>query len=580
MKVRARTVGLLSAAILAAGCVFAARGPAPAIPSRIEARFPPTWRFDAGERAVQAKRGMVVSNSDIASRVGADIMKRGGNAVDAAVAVGFALTVTLPAAGNIGGGGFMVMRLANGQTLALDYREVAPLAASRDMYLDSTGKLSDRSVIGHLASGVPGSVAGMAEALRSHGTMTLAQVIAPAIELAERGWVIDSNFSRGLGSDSGLVARFEGRRVFFPDGRAIPGGTLLRQRELAWTLRQIAERGAAGFYEGPVADSLVAEMQRGGGIITREDLKRYTPIWRDPVRGTYRGYTLLSMPPSSSGGVTMVETLNMLETWERPAPYGSTQWAHRLAESYQRAFLDRNSKLGDPEFIQVPQQQLTSKEYARRLRETIDESRHTPTAQVSVAADGMHTTHYSVVDSAGNAVAVTTTLNGGYGSGVWVRGAGFFMNNEMDDFAAQPGSPNMFGLVQGEQNAIAPGKRMLSAMSPTVVLDSVGQVLLIVGGAGGPTIITGTSQVVLNVIDHRMSLADAMRAPRLHHQSLPDSLVFERGGLWPAVADSLRAMGHGLREVRALVNMNAIMRVRGGWQGVPEPRSRGGAAGY
>jgi gamma-glutamyltranspeptidase/glutathione hydrolase len=572
---------LASAAILVAGCALASRGPAPAIPSRVEPRFPAAWRFQAGEGAARARNGMVVSNSDLASAVGADIMKRGGNAIDAAVAVGFALAVTLPSAGNIGGGGFMVIRLHTGESVALDYREVAPMAASRNMYLDSAGNLTEKSTVGHLAVGVPGSVAGMAEALRKYGTMTLAQVIAPAIELAEKGWVIDSSFSRGLGSDSGLVARFEGRRIFFPDGAPLPGGSLLRQPELAWTLRQIAERGDDGFYSGPVADSLVAEMQRGGGIITHDDLRRYRPIWREPVRGTYRGYTILSMPPSSSGGITMLETMNILETWERPAPYGSTQWAHRLAESYQRAFLDRNAKIGDPAFVEVPQEQLTSKTYARALRETIDETRHTPTQTLGLAAgEGMHTTHYSVVDGLGNAVAVTTTLNGGYGSGVWVRGAGFFVNNEMDDFAARPGSPNMFGLVQGEQNAIAPGKRMLSAMSPTVVLDSTGQVLLVVGGAGGPTIITGTSQVIMNVIDHRMSLADAMRAPRLHHQSLPDSLVWERGGLSDAVADSLRAMGHGLAERRGLVNINAIMRVRGGWQGVPEPRSRGGAAGY
>jgi gamma-glutamyltranspeptidase/glutathione hydrolase len=530
---------------------------------------------------VRAKHAIVVSNSEIASRVGADIMKRGGNAVDAAVAVGFALTVTLPAAGNIGGGGFMVIRLNSGESVALDYREVAPRAASRDMYLDSLGKLTDKSIVGHLAVGVPGSVAGMAEALRKYGTMSLSQVIGPAIELADKGWTIDSSFSRDLEGDSGIIERFEGRRVFFPDGKVISGGTLLRQPELAWTLRQISERGTDGFYTGPVADSLVAEMRRGGGIITHEDLRAYRPFWRTPIRGMYRGYTILSMPPSSSGGITMTETLNILETYDRPAPFGSTRWAHRLAESYQRAFLDRNAKIGDPGFVAVPQEELTSKTYAQGLRATIDESRHTPTRELAVAnGAGMHTTHYSVVDAIGNAVAVTTTLNGGFGSGVWVRGAGFFLNNEMDDFAARPGSPNMFGLVQGEQNAIAPGKRMLSAMTPTIVLDSAGQVLLVVGGAGGPTIITGTSQVILNVIDYRMSIADAMRAPRLHHQSLPDSLIFERGGMADAVADSLRAMGHGLIPVRALVDINAIMRVRSGWEGVPEPRSRGGAVGY
>jgi gamma-glutamyltranspeptidase / glutathione hydrolase len=567
--------------LAAASCVFAPSGPRPAIAPRTAAVFPADWRFRAGEPAVFATHAMVVSNSDIASRVGSDIMRRGGNAVDAAVAVGFAMTVTYPGAGNIGGGGFMVIRLASGESVALDYRETAPSAASRNMYLDGAGKLTNKSIVGHLAVGVPGSVAGMVAALEKYGTMSLRDVIAPAIELAQQGWVIDSSFSRGLGSDSGLVARFEGRRLFFPGGAVIPPGTRLVQPELAWTLRQISERGPGGFYEGPVADSLIAEMRRGGGIITAADLRAYKPIWRTPVRGAYRGYTILSMPPASSGGITMTEALNILETYDRPAPFGSTQWAHRLAESYQRAFIDRNAKIGDPAFVQVPQGALTSKEYARQLRATIDDRRHTPTPQLSVAGrDGMNTTHYSVVDGLGNAVAVTTTLNGTYGSGVWVRGAGFFLNNEMDDFAAQPGSPNMFGLVQGEQNAIAPGKRMLSAMTPTVVLDSAGQILLVVGGAGGPTIITGVSQVVLNVIDYRMSLADAMRAPRLHHQSLPDSLVWERGGLEPAVADSLSAMGHGLKRTRSLVNVNAIMRVRGGWEGVHEPRSHGGSVGY
>jgi gamma-glutamyltranspeptidase/glutathione hydrolase len=421
----------------------------------------------------------------------------------------------------------------------------------------------------------------MIEALRKYGTMSLQDVIAPAITLASDGWTVDSSFTHGLESESALITPFEGRRVFFPNGMALPAGTLLRQPELAWTLRQIAARGPEAFYSGPVADSLVAEMQRGGGLITLEDLRAYRPLWRAPVRGTYRGYTIISMPPASSGGITMTEALNVLETYDRPAPYGSTQWAHRLAESYQRAFIDRNSKIGDPAFVQVPQDSLTSKSYARLLRAGIDDRRHTPTPQLNTAGrDGMNTTHYSVVDALGNAVAVTTTLNGNYGSGVWVRGAGFFLNNEMDDFAAQPGSPNMFGLVQGEQNAIAPGKRMLSAMTPTVVLDSVGQILMVVGGAGGPTIITGTSQVILNVIDYRMSLADAMRAPRVHHQSLPDSLVWERGGLTDAVADSLRSMGHGLDQTSSLVDINAIMRVRGGWHGVHEPRSRGGAVGY
>jgi len=577
-----RTYLPFAAAIALAACHPAAVnvGTAPAEPPRIAATFPASWRFQPGATASFAQHGMVSSNDSIASRVGRDIMARGGNAVDAAVATGFALAVTYPFAGNIGGGGFMVIRMADGRSAALDYREIAPLAASRNMYLDANGNLTRKSIIGHLAVGVPGSVAGMNDALRRYGTMSLHDVIAPAIELAERGFVVDSTFVRQLQGYQRTITQFEGGRLFFPGGHVIQPGTRLVQPELGWTLRQIAEQGPDGFYHGPVADSLVAEMKRGGGIITLQDLSNYKSVWRTPVQGTYRGHTIISMPPASSGGITMMETLNILETWDTPAPFGSTQWAHRLAEAYQRAFLDRNNKLGDPAFISVPQAQLTSKAYARQLRAKIDEHHHTPTATLVASREPMHTTHYSVVDGNGNAVATTTTLNNGFGSGVWVRGAGFFLNDEMDDFAAKPGSPNMFGLVQGEQNAIAPGKRMLSAMTPTVVLDPSNHVLLVVGGAGGPTIITGTSQVILNVIDYRMSLADAMRAPRLHHQSLPDSLSYERGGLSPAVLDSLRAMGHAMRQVPSLVNVNAIMRVQGGWDGVFEPRSRGGAIGY
>jgi gamma-glutamyltranspeptidase / glutathione hydrolase len=567
---------VVAGALFVAACRPATTGVTPATTSatRVAATFPASWRFRPGAQASFAPHAMVASNDSIASRVGRDIIARGGNAVDAAVATGFALAVTYPFAGNIGGGGFMVIRMADGRTAALDYREIAPLAASRDMYLDAEGKLTNKSIVGHLAVGVPGAVAGMEEALLRYGTLPLKTVIAPAIELAERGFVIDSGFSRELERSQRTIARYEGAQRFFPGGQVVAPGTMFKQPELAWTLRQIADRGSAGFY------SLVAEMQRGGGIITRADLLRYKPEWRTPVKGTYRGYSILSMPPASSGGITMMETLNILETYDTPAPFGSTQWAHRLAESYQRAFLDRNSKLGDPAFIDVPQDELTSKEYARKLREKIDDHHHTPTATLVASREPMHTTHYSVVDEKGNAVSTTTTLNNGFGSAVWVRGAGFFLNDEMDDFAAKPGAPNMFGLVQGEQNAIAPGKRMLSAMTPTIVLNPKGQVLLVVGGAGGPTIITGTSQVVLDVIDYRMSLADAMRAPRIHHQSLPDSLSFERNGLDPAVADSLRAMGHALKQVPSLVNINAIMRVDGGWDGVFEPRSRGGAIGY
>jgi gamma-glutamyltranspeptidase/glutathione hydrolase len=573
------------AATLFAGAVGCRPVAIPA-PTRAEAApslFPAGWRFSTGERARFGQRAMVASSSEPASQAAVEIMRRGGNAVDAAVALGFALAVTYPQAGNVGGGGYMVVRMADGRSAAIDYREVAPLAATRDMYLDSTGKLTDKSVVGHLASGVPGAVAGMALALSRYGTMSLRDVMQPAIRLAADGFVADSGLTRSLDGSRALIQRFEGREVYFPGGRAVQPGARFVQPALARTLRSIAERGTDAFYRGEIADSIVAELARGGGIITKADLAAYKPVVREALRTTYRGYSLVGMPPSSSGGVTISETLNILETYPKLPRFGSAEYAHVLGSAYQRAFIDRNNKLGDPAFVRVPLDTLTSKAYARGLRATIDPNRATPTAQLSARQlnEGSHTTHYSVVDDRGNAVATTTTLNNSYGSGVYVRGAGFLMNDEMDDFAAQPGTPNMFGLVQGEQNAIAPGKRMLSAMSPTIVLDSAGRVLLVVGAAGGPTIITSTSQVILNVLDHGMTLADAMRAPRLHHQALPDSLTFEQNGLSAAAMDSLRAMGHALRPIARLATMNAVMRVRGGWEGVSEPRSFGnGAVGY
>lgn len=557
----------------------------PAIPARQAATFPEGWRLPAGAAATFAPQVMAVSNSPAASAAAAEIMRAGGNAVDAAVALGFALAVTWPEAGNIGGGGYTVVRMADGRVAAIDYREIAPLAATRDMYLDANGKLTDKSVYGHLASGVPGAVAGMAALLERYGTMPLSRVMQPAIALAREGFVVDTALAGSIARARGMVTRFQRSTPYFADGVPLAAGARLVQPDLARTLQAIAEQGPAAFYRGWVADSLVAEMQRGGGIITKQDLQGYQPVWRTPIRTTYRGYGLLSMPPSSSGGVTTAESMNVLEQYTTVPPYGSTRWFHLVGSAYQRAFIDRNAKLGDPAFVSVPLAQLTSKTYAKRLQGTISETRATPTRELEpqmeqAAREPEHTTHYSVVDAKGNAVATTTTLNNSWGSGVWVRGAGFMLNDEMDDFAAQPGKPNMFGLVQGEQNAIQPGKRMLSAMSPTIVLDRNNQVLLVVGAAGGPTIITGTSQVILNVLDHRMTLADAMRAPRIHHQALPDSLTFETGGVRPAVLDSLRGLGHAMRELRSLVNVNAIMRVNGGWEGMPEPRRSGGAVGY
>jgi len=574
---------LLLAALVAAACHGAPKAatPAPAVTPAAAVAFPPGWTVGEGRTPTVAPNGMVASNSDLASQAGVEIMGRGGNAVDAAVATGFALAVTFPQAGNIGGGGFMVIHMADGRTAAIDYREIAPLAASRNMYLDAAGKLTDRSRIGALAAGVPGAVAGMSEALQKYGTMSLAQVMEPAIRLARDGFVVDEALARTIAGSQKLIGRYEGAAVFLPGGKPLAAGTRLVQPALARTLTLIAQRGPGGFYTGEVADSIAAEQRREGGIITQRDLAGYRAAWREPLRGTYRGYTLLAMPPASSGGVAAIEALNILEKWPKLPPFGSAAYDQAVTEAFRRAFVDRNTRLGDPAFVQMPIARLTSKEYADSLWRTITPGRASRSPVFTATRkESTQTTHYSVVDGKGNAVSTTTTLNGYFGGGAYVSGAGFFLNNEMDDFAAQPGVPNMFGLVQGEANAIQPGKRMLSSMTPSILLDPSGKVLLVAGAAGGPTITTTTVQLVLNVVDNHMSLHDAMSAPRLHQQAWPDVLTYEEGGLLPGVADSLRAMGYDLEPVGHLANANAVMRVPNGWAGMHEPRSSGGAVGY
>ncbi|MHB1264388.1 MAG: gamma-glutamyltransferase [Gemmatimonadaceae bacterium] len=549
---------------------------------RVKPVFPAEWPYRAGGRATFAPSTMMVSDAPLASAAGVETLQRGGNAVDAAVAVGFALAVVYPEAGNIGGGGYMVIRMADGRTAALDYREVAPLAASRDMYLDSLGTMTDRSLNGPLASGVPGAVAGLLAAHRAYGRLTLPEVLAPALRYAEEGFEVDSALARSLGRAQGRIMKYAGGPLpFYPGGAAPAPGTRITQPALARTLRRILNHGTDGFYRGETARMLAAEMKRLGGIITEEDLARYKAEVRQPVTSTYRGYTLLTMPPSSSGGVTITETLNILEGYASFPAFGTAPQAHLLASAYQRAFVDRNERLADPAFVKVPIATLTSKAYAARLRAGIPADRATRTQELKPAPiEGTETTHYSVVDRQGNAVATTTTLNELYGSGVYVADAGFFLNDEMDDFAAQPGKPNLFGLVQGEANAIQPGKRMLSAMSPTIVLDSASRPFLVIGARGGPRIITSTSQVILNVIDHHMTLADAMSAPRLHHQALPDTIRYETNGMTPAERARLEQMGYALGTVGGIGLVNAIMRVPNGWHGVSDPRGSGRAIGY
>jgi gamma-glutamyltranspeptidase/glutathione hydrolase len=558
--------------------------PAPSLPRTSElASFPSEWRLKAGGRAPFAEREMVASNAPLASQAGLEVLAAGGNAVDAAVATGFALAVVYPEAGNLGGGGYAVIRMADGRTAALDYREKAPAAATRDMFIDpATGRPGDKSLVGHLASGVPGAVAGLLAQHERFGALPRAAVLAPAIRLAREGFLADSAFVRSVARDSALICRFAGCATFFPGGRALAAGTVFRQPELARTLERIAAGGHRGFYDGEIPRAIEAEMRRGGGVITAADLAAYRPAWRTPLTGAYRGHGILAMPPSSSGGVTVIEALNLLEAAGPPAPAGSAAALHRLLGAFQLAFIDRNEYIADPDVVAVPVDRLTDKAYAAAQWKRLDPTRYVPTRTLAPGLgprrEGDETTHYSVVDRFGNAVATTTTVNGLHGSGVWVPGAGFFLNNEMDDFAAQPGQPNMFGLVQGEANAVGPGKRMLSAMSPTIVLDRQGQVLLVVGSRGGPRIITGVAQVILNVVDHGMSLADAMAAPRVHFQGLPETVSYERGGFAADVLTALTRMGWQLAPGGSGSPV-AILRVRGGWEGMWDPRAAGGVAG-
>jgi gamma-glutamyltranspeptidase/glutathione hydrolase len=532
--------------------------------------------------AVAAANGLVVSGHPVASQVGVDVMRAGGNAVDAAVAVGFALAVVHPAAGNIGGGGFMVFRMADGGTTSLDYREMAPAAATPDMYLDTAGNLRATSVLGHLASGVPGAVAGLVEAQRRYGRLSLAEVMGPAIQLALQGFVIDESRHRSLRGSADRLMQFPAsRRQFLVNDSAPAVGDTLRQPDLARTLAAIAARGADGFYRGWVADSIVAEMRRGGGLITHADLAAYRPAWRAPIAFAYRGHTVYSMPPASSGGVTLALILNILQGWDSLPAFASADHVHLLAETMSRAFVDRNQYLGDPAFVENPVATLTAQAYADRRRSTITD-RHAPSTAIAPGlAEGDHTTHYSVVDAEGNAVAVTTTINDSYGSAVTVSGAGFLLNDEMDDFTAAPGQPNMYGLIQGEANMIRPHKRMLSAMAPTIVVDGTGRTVLLLGSPGGPTIISSVAQVISNILDFAMTLAGAVEAPRVHHQHLPDQLRYERGGLSDDVVRALEARGHHVEERNGYSgNIAAIQRVNGGWVGVPDPRGGAGAAGY
>ena len=561
----------------------AAAPAAPALPEAAPASLIASeWPLTARVRPVAGEHAMVVTSHPLASEVGVDVLRRGGNAVDAAVAVAFALAVVHPVAGNIGGGGFLVVRMNDGTVRTLDFRETAPSGATRDMYVDPGGNVKQSSLTGHVSVGVPGSVAGLFEAHRKLGKVPWRELLAPAIRLAHEGHLLDGPRSHVIAREAERLARFPASRAqFLVDGAAPAPGTRFVQPDLARTLELIADSGPRVFYRGGIADLIVQEMARGGGLVTRQDLARYRAKWRDPIAITYRGYTIYTMPPPSGGGVTLAEILNVMEGYAPLPPFGSARLMHLQTEAMRRAYIDRNAYLGDPDFVRMPLARLLSKTYAATLRAGIDSLRATPTPPATgVRAEGTETTHFSVVDADGNAVSCTTTLNNDFGSAVTVTGAGFLLNDEMDDFTSAPGKPNLFGLVQGEANAIAPGKRMLSAMTPAIVLDPGGRVVLVLGSPGGSRITTAVYQVLSDVIDQAMSLPAAVGAPRLHHQALPDVLFLEPDGFVRPSIDSLEAMGHVVSVWSYKTDVNSIARTATGWVGVADPRRGGGAAGY
>lgn len=534
---------------------------------------------------VCSQSGMVVTACPIASSVGREILGGGGNAIDAAVAVGFTLAVTFPAAGNIGGGGFMLIRLESGEAVFIDFREKAPIAASRDMYLDENGDvIPDRSLSGHQAVGVPGSVAGLYRAFQLHGSMPWPDLIAPAISLAKDGFGVSANLSQSLKRLVPYMARYPALKKFArSDERPLEEGDVLKQPHLARTLQTIADKGANGFYRGEVADLIVEEMERGGGLITKEDLSQYDAVVREPVMGLYRGYTILSAPPPSAGGTVLLEILNILEGFPLGEfGYLSEDAVHTVVEAEKRAYSDRAQYLGDPDFINNPLSTLLSKNYAGYLRSSIKweaVSADRLDRGGITAYEGDETTHYSIMDSRGNAVSTTTTLNSGYGSKVVVGGGGFLLNNEMDDFSIKPGIPNLYGLTGGEANAVAPGKRMLSSMTPTVVLDG-GDVFLVLGTPGGSTIITTVAQIIINFIDFGMPASKAVSTPRFHNQWVPDRIDFEKDAFSGDLIQRLERRGHRCRERPTMIGDAQVILVQDSLMcGVSDPRGGGKAEG-
>ncbi|WP_446377943.1 gamma-glutamyltransferase [Coleofasciculus sp. D1-CHI-01] len=532
---------------------------------------------------VIAENGMVSSQERYATEAGLAVLKEGGNAIDAAVTMGFTMAVTLPSAGNIGGGGFMLVHLADeNQTIAIDYREKAPQAATRDMFLDETGDVDpEKSRHSYLAVGVPGTVAGLTMALEKYGTISLARALQPAIELAENGFPVSEYLHRSLVAVKERMQAYPASLAIFykPGGEPYQIGETLMQRDLAQSLRLIAREGSKAFYHGAIADAIVTEMAANDGLISKADLAEYQPVIREPIRGTYRGYEIYSMPPPSSGGIHLVQLLNILEAFPlSELGQNTAQTIHLMTESMKLAYADRSKYLGDTDFVSVPISGLISKSYAEQLRRNINLTQATPSQEIAPGnpnpfIESNNTTHYSVIDNQGNAVANTYTLNFSYGSKITVPGTGILLNNEMNDFSAKPGVPNAFGLIGGEFNAIEPEKRMLSSMTPTIVLKDE-QPFLVTGSPGGSRIITTVLQVILNVIDHDMNIAKATNAVRVHHQWLPDQLMVEQG-LNGDTSRLLEEKGHQITVTNTMGSTQSIMLVDQTLNGASDPRRPG-----
>jgi len=546
------------------------------------------WTFAASPEAKYSRDGMVTSRSELASKAGIEILKSGGNAIDAAVATGFALAVTYPSAGNIGGGGFAVIRLADGNVVTLDHREKAPASAHKDMYLDAEGNvIKGESRNTHKAAGVPGSVDGLLTMLEKYGSKSRKEVMAPAIRLAKKGFVLNRDLTRQFNNVAQRMTAYPGSMETFTNkGEKYQIGDIFVQKHLGKTLETISRRGRDGFYAGPVADLIVAEMKRGNGEITHKDLQDYQSVWRAPVKGSYRGYDIWGMSAPSSGGALIVQMLNMFEPFDVKAMgWGSSEVIHLMLEGERRAYADRAEHLGDPDFYEVPMAMLTSKDYAKMRFSDFEKEKASDSNAIGAGswpAESPQTTHFSVADGDGNLVSLTTTINSSYGNKIVVQGAGFLLNNEMDDFSLKENTRNQFDLIGRSANAIAPGKRMLSSMSPTIVTKD-GKPVLVTGSPGGSTIITTVLQVVMNVIDHEMNISDAVSLPRFHHQWLPDRVFYDEYGISPDTKKALEVMGHKDLKVvpwgRGIGDANSILVKDGEISGIHDPRNEGGAVG-